>query len=135
MEHIPYNKIDAVLKEMSEISQNVIFGLAHYPAATFLPNGENAHCIIEPPKWYKDKLETYFPNVKILKWVQNDCRMAITFKISRKTKNYYCEIINEKITLFKYFKEVLWPQFKIWSKTKKAEKYINKHINNYYDYI
>lgn len=136
LEHIPYDKIDSVLQEMSEISQNVVFGLAHYPAATILPNGQNAHCIVEMPKWYKEKLKIYFPNIKILKWRQRDCTMAVSFKLSRRTKARYLEIVGCKAGVLEYLKDVALPKFKSFLYRKneqKSKKYKALFEQNYYD--
>ena len=136
LEHIPYDKIDSVLQEMSEISQNVVFGLAHYPAATILPNGQNAHCIVEMPKWYKEKLKKYFPKVRILKWKQRDCTMAVTFELNKKTRERYAEIVGCKMGLYEYLKDVALPKFKSFLYRKneqKSKKYKTLFEQNYYD--
>lgn len=137
LEHVPYDKIDMVLKEISEISSNVIFALAHYPAATILPNGENAHCILAPPLWYKNKLSEFFPNVKILKWRQNDCRLAVTFNLKKQTVKNYAQIVGIKLNFPTYIKEVMIPCLKsnIYLKKSKKDKYIEKYKTDYYDLV
>ena len=59
LEHIEPVFLDAVLKEMNQyFTKNAFLIIATSPAKKFLPDGRNAHLIVETPGWWKHKLET-----------------------------------------------------------------------------
>jgi hypothetical protein len=59
LEHIPEKELDKALDLLfSKASKFVYIAVFCGPAKTLLPNGENAHCTIKPPKWWKRKVES-----------------------------------------------------------------------------
>ena len=59
--------MDSVLKDIHETFQkNAFLIIATSPAKKFLPDGRNAHLIVETPGWWKDKIEKNMPGVKIV---------------------------------------------------------------------
>lgn len=99
LEHIPENILPNVVKNISEISQNVYFQLHHGLAAAILPNGENAHCTVKPPVWYHEMFKKYFNNVNPLKGKHPINSVVITFNIDEDIKNKYNKIIEDFIKL------------------------------------
>lgn len=61
LEHIEPECLDNVLRHMkAKMKKSGYFTIACRPAAKKLPNGENAHLIIQPPEWWINKLSKYF---------------------------------------------------------------------------
>lgn len=96
LEHIPVEDIDEVLKNISSISQQVYFNLHHSRAATILPNGENAHCTVRSPNWYRRKLKQYFSHVELLPGRRHIASVGITFQIDQTTRDAYMKIVRER---------------------------------------
>lgn len=58
LEHCPEEDIPWILGELFAYSKKVIFAnIACYPAKKTLPNGENAHCTIQPPQWWANHIQ------------------------------------------------------------------------------
>jgi hypothetical protein len=58
LEHCPQEDIDWVLEEMFGFAARFVFAtIACFPAKKRLPNGENAHCTIQPPQWWRAAFE------------------------------------------------------------------------------
>ena len=67
LEHIEPVFLDNVLKDIHETFSKIAFLIiATSPAKKFLPDGRNAHLIVETPGWWKDKLEKNMPGIKFL---------------------------------------------------------------------
>ena len=81
LEHIPEDELPLLIKEISQISQNVFFVLHHYPAEQILPNGENAHCTVKPPSWYYELLGRYFKDIVALESRSSFTSVVLTFKL------------------------------------------------------
>ena len=81
LEHVPEEGLDAILTEIKQLSATgmVVFTISPKPAAQILPNGQNAHCTIHPPEWWKDKLEEYFDVVMLESTGQSFNFLARTF--------------------------------------------------------
>jgi hypothetical protein len=60
LEHIPEHMLNDVLEKIKNISTNVYFSIHTGLATVILPNGENAHCTVHQPDWWKKKLKEYF---------------------------------------------------------------------------
>lgn len=61
LEHIEPDLLDAVLLDLARCTeQTAILDIATTKARQILPDGRNAHLIIERPKWWRYKLENYF---------------------------------------------------------------------------
>ena len=57
LEHIEPDKIDAVLQDLYELSQKAaFFVIATRPAIAVLPDGRNAHLIVETPDYWTEKI-------------------------------------------------------------------------------
>jgi hypothetical protein len=53
LEHIPKEDVPWVLDEIFGYARIFVYlNVACYPAKKILPNGENAHCTVEPPEWW-----------------------------------------------------------------------------------
>jgi len=61
LEHIEPEYLDAVLKHLVSLTKKLAFITVHTaPAVKHLPDGRNAHLIIEPIEWWKTVLSQYF---------------------------------------------------------------------------
>lgn len=57
LEHIEPDKLDSVLKDLYELSEKAaFFVIATRPAIAKLPDGRNAHLIVESPDYWADKI-------------------------------------------------------------------------------
>lgn len=97
LEHIPEDSIDEVLKHMHKLSRNVFFNLHHGPAVYKLPNGENAHCTIQPKQWYRNKIRNLWGFTQPLISRHFYCSSVITFDIPINIINYYNDFVIDKI--------------------------------------
>ncbi|MCI5050525.1 MAG: hypothetical protein MRY32_09415 [Rickettsiales bacterium] len=73
LEHCPEDDALWIAREiMSLANKCVFFNIACYPAAKFLPNGENAHCTIKPEHWWQSMLNYAnrdFPDIRWYAWL------------------------------------------------------------------
>lgn len=59
LEHVEPSYLDAVLDDLRRLTLNVAFlNVATRPAEKTLPDGRNAHLIVEPSSWWLPKLRT-----------------------------------------------------------------------------
>lgn len=57
LEHCPEEDIRWILAELFGYANKFVYAnVASYPAKKNLPNGENAHCTIQPPDWWKARI-------------------------------------------------------------------------------
>lgn len=57
LEHVePVHLIDTLNELDNAIEKFAFFRIACYPAAKFLPDGRNAHLIVESPEWWRNKI-------------------------------------------------------------------------------
>lgn len=64
LEHIEPEMLDAVLDDLkAKMAVAGVFVISNREAKKILPDGRNAHLIIEPPDWWADKLRTRFAQV------------------------------------------------------------------------
>jgi hypothetical protein len=57
LEHCPEEDIDWIVPEIFSFAERFVYlAVACYPAKKRLPNGENAHCTIQPPEWWRGVL-------------------------------------------------------------------------------
>lgn len=60
MEHIEPEYLDATLKTVNTLFTNYCFlRIACYPAKKSLPDGRNAHLIVEQPEWWIEKVKNF----------------------------------------------------------------------------
>ena len=63
MEHIPKDELsDALEIIFYKANKFVLLAICSAPAFALLPNGENAHCTVEPISFWKDIVEQYRPS-------------------------------------------------------------------------
>lgn len=61
LEHIEPEFIDQVLDELKRVTQRIgYFTVATKPAKRILPNGKNAHLIVQPIEWWYDRIAENF---------------------------------------------------------------------------
>ena len=61
LEHVEPECLDAVLNDLKRVTKKVaLFVVATRPAIKTLPDGRNAHLIIEPVEWWLPKLRARF---------------------------------------------------------------------------
>lgn len=63
LEHIEPASIDAVLAHIATLAPVAYLVIALFPARKILPDGRNAHLIVQPPDWWLAKLATHFGKV------------------------------------------------------------------------
>ncbi len=75
LEHCPEEDIPWILDELFGYARRFVFAnAACYPARKHLPNGENAHCTIREPAWWRERLRetaARHPGVLWEVWVQS----------------------------------------------------------------
>lgn len=75
LEHCPEEDIPWILDELFSYARRFVFAnAACYPARKHLPNGENAHCTIREPAWWRARLQevsAQYPDVLWEVWVQS----------------------------------------------------------------
>lgn len=65
IEHLEPECLDSVLADLERLSiKGALLVIALYPAGETLPDGRNAHLILESPEWWANKLDKAFPNLK-----------------------------------------------------------------------
>lgn len=58
LEHCPEEDLPWVVNEVFSFATRFVYaGVACYAAKTRLPNGENAHCTVRPPEWWRGLFE------------------------------------------------------------------------------
>ena len=69
MEHVPEEEVSQVLTDIwgyTEEEGEAIFVIALRLAGEVLPNGDNAHCTVQPKEWWESRLREVFVNVSPL---------------------------------------------------------------------
>ena len=62
LEHIPKEQIPETFEIIfSKAKKFVFLGIATAPAKAVLPNGDNAHCTVEPIGWWETMVKRYAP--------------------------------------------------------------------------
>lgn len=68
MEHIEPDYLDATLDELQRLSRIAVFmNICTVPAKKHLPDGRNAHLIVEPLDWWRPKLDA--------RWLTHTCNV------------------------------------------------------------
>jgi hypothetical protein len=60
LEHVPEPMLDDVLTDMAQLARNAMLIIDTKPAKQYLPNGENAHCTVHPPGWWRERLAKHY---------------------------------------------------------------------------
>lgn len=64
LEHVEPDWIDRVLADIKSLARKfVILHVATHPAKKTLPDGRNAHLIVQPPAWWRDKFAAHFDTI------------------------------------------------------------------------
>ena len=62
LEHIPKEQLPETIYNIYSRAERFVFlGICTRPANTILPNGENAHCTVEPIGFWRTMVEKYAP--------------------------------------------------------------------------
>jgi hypothetical protein len=70
VEHIPGDDIPWILDDIFSRARKFVFVVAAcYPAEKYLPNGQNAHCTIAAPEWWRLQLEAASRRWPHVRWV------------------------------------------------------------------
>jgi len=68
MEHIEADMLDNVLATMQSLAPRIVWMvIALHPATRTLPDGRNAHLIVEEPYWWQSTLASYFTEISVTK--------------------------------------------------------------------
>lgn len=55
MEHCPEEDLPWIVSEIFSYARRFVYvNVACFPAEKLLPNGENAHCTVQPPQWWAE---------------------------------------------------------------------------------
>lgn len=66
LEHIEPDRLDAVLADIARLAKAEAFlVVATRPATKDLPDGRNAHLIVQPYEWWKKRIAVHFQGVEI----------------------------------------------------------------------
>ena len=69
-EHIEPEHVDRTLKQIgSRMRRAGWFRIACYPAKKSLPDGRNAHLIVEPPAWWRERVISNMPVRIMQEWI------------------------------------------------------------------
>lgn len=80
LEHIPEDEISDILNNISKLTDNAFFAIHLKEASEILENGENAHCTIKEPEWWKSKIKEHFKNAYIVSSLDKNACCIITWK-------------------------------------------------------
>ena len=93
LEHIPTNDINWVLEKLLTKAKKYLFiNVACHPAIALLPNGNNAHVYVQPPKWWYEKILNFQNKLKDIKVI-----CMCTIKENEKFQ-YFPLQYNDKLT-------------------------------------
>ncbi|HXF89591.1 MAG TPA: 6-hydroxymethylpterin diphosphokinase MptE-like protein [Xanthobacteraceae bacterium] len=68
LEHVEPELLEEVLRDLARLTQRKLFlDICTAPAVKWLPDGRNAHLIVEPPTWWRQQLERHFD---VIHWVE-----------------------------------------------------------------
>lgn len=65
LEHIEPDCLDSVLKDIALLAPVAYLVIALFPARKILPDGRNAHLIVQPPEWWMQRLGQVFGRVTV----------------------------------------------------------------------
>ena len=69
LEHITEEDIPWVLDKLFRHARHFVYAVAAcYPAKKLLPDGQNAHCTLQPPEWWREQLEGAARRNPGIKW-------------------------------------------------------------------
>lgn len=97
LEHIPENDLDDVLADIARITDQVYFNLHHEKAVTILPSGENAHCTIKTPRWYRKTISRFFPTITFLPGRRYFTSVIVTTALPFELEKKYTDYVRKNI--------------------------------------
>ncbi|MCC6533887.1 MAG: class I SAM-dependent methyltransferase [Burkholderiales bacterium] len=69
LEHCPEQDLPWIIEEIFGYARKFVFAcIASYPALTLLPNGQNAHCTLQPLGWWRAAFETAGARHPVVRW-------------------------------------------------------------------
>lgn len=69
LEHIEPDCLNDVLTHMGQLAlRGVYANIALYPAGNWLPDGRNAHLILESPEWWQEKIKSVWTFPCNIEW-------------------------------------------------------------------
>jgi hypothetical protein len=72
LEHVEPENLDAVLLDIAMLMQKVGYlTVCIVPAKKTLPDGRNAHLIIESKEWWENKINEFFQIIKVIDKTEN----------------------------------------------------------------
>ena len=85
LEHIEPELLDNVLRHLRALTKKYLFvNIATRPAIKTLPDGRNAHLIVEPAEWWRARIEPFF---EVLGWNQVGTHSVTAVLASLKSRN------------------------------------------------
>ena len=94
LEHCPKEDVPWIVDEIFGFATEFVYAnIACYPAQKTLPNGENAHCTIENPEWWKNILDArvkkspglrYFAAYDVIREDKGGAKSMVTIRDSGK---------------------------------------------------
>ncbi|MCB2109330.1 MAG: hypothetical protein KDE14_16595 [Rhodobacteraceae bacterium] len=83
MEHIEPEYLDSVLAHIASLAKKVAFlGISCFPAMKTLPDGRNAHLIVQDHDWWQAKVERY---LRVIKAVRGESHLLIWGSAAKQT--------------------------------------------------
>ena len=87
LEHITEEDIAWVLDKLFAHAKHFVYAVAAcYPARKFLPDGQNAHCTVQAPEWWREQMEAAARRNKGVKWqlcAQSEGKFGKTDRVFR----------------------------------------------------
>lgn len=81
LEHCPEEDMEWIVDDLFSLANRFVFAnIASYPAAKTLPSGENAHCTVREPQWWRALIAdvaAHHPNVRYLFLVEERTRTGL----------------------------------------------------------
>lgn len=66
LEHIEPEYLDSVLANIRELGERALFVISLSRSNKTLPDGRNAHLIIQPKDWWLDRIKEHFEHIEFL---------------------------------------------------------------------
>lgn len=80
LEHVEPDHIDEVIEHVFALAGRGVFHhIALTPAKRFLPDGRNAHLIVQPASWWLKKFENWSPDFRLTKYVPGRKTLKVWF--------------------------------------------------------
>ncbi len=81
LEHCPEEDMEWIVDDLFSLAKRFVFAnIASYPAAKTLPSGENAHCTVREPQWWRALITgvaARHPNISYLFLIEERTRTGL----------------------------------------------------------